>query len=168
MDISAARPGAPNPHDLLFDGCWLEGTSVTLAGEHSDTIQFLSIAGTVTFRNTYIGPAGNNASIQAGAEFQGAEPYAAFDFHTVFLGGAEELGNGNVFGTGNPTTYDDVEWDVNLRARADSLPVASMTRSRIETADPRYPDGRSIREAFPDNEYGVTVEPPSFVPPPWW
>ncbi len=167
MQITPTRPGDPPPRDLLIEGSWLEGTTVTLEGEHSDVIQTLGMTGTFTLRDTYIGPAGNNATIQAGQEFQGGVPYADYVAENVYFGGAEMLGNGNVFGLGRTTRYADCEFDVILRVRPENLPVEAMTGCRAEN-DPTYPDGTRVAVRFPDNEFGVEVVRPTFVPPPWW
>jgi hypothetical protein len=163
------QAGRHIPRNLLVERCWLEGLDVDTVGPHSDTVQWLGMTGAVTFRNTFLGAAGNNATMQCGAEFQGSTPYASFLLDTVFLGGAAVFGNGNLFGCGaTGTTYRDCEWDMNLKVTTRTGPVLEMTGCRVEPADPRFPDGRHVYDVFPENTYGVPVSPPTFVAPPWW
>ena len=125
------------------------------------------MVGEVTFRPTFRGPAGNNATMQCGAEVQGAAPHATFLLGTVFLGGAHKLGNGNTFGCGpSITPYRDCGWEMNLKVTVGL--VLAMTGSRAGQADPRYLDEPHLSNLFPDNGYGVPVTSPACVPPPWW
>ena len=179
--ISGVLQEADNPRDILWDSCWLEGNTVTKEGEHSDTIQWLCSQGTMTFRNCYIGPAGKNASFQFNLTHQpSGVNYALFDLDTVFMGGAEIYGNGNVLGSFHtPAILRRVEYYEQLtsvpdKPNGDPVPFAlpavfeynRVTPSNVTLA--ANVGGGTLSGTFPNNEYGATVVIPTFVEPSWW
>lgn len=166
--VQPGNPQNPAPRDILFDSCWFEGNDAD-PGDHADTLQWLCSTGYMKFRNTYIGPAGNNATLQCGTEWQRQdEQYAVFDMDTVFLGGAIVYGNGNVFGVPQtPAIYRRVEW-TQVKTRSEQALPDVVEDCRFAPADPKLVNGTSISSIFPNNEFGVTVTFPTFVEPSWW
>jgi len=161
------------PRDILWDSCWLEGNTVVSEGQHSDTIQWLASDGTMWFRNCYIGPAGNNATFQMNLTFQPSGlPYAVFDLDTVFMGGAEIYGNGNVFGAFHtPAILRRVEY-VQITSRGDPFVLPAIVEEcRFAASNPSINSalgGGTIMAKYPNNQFGVTVTPPTFIEPEWW
>lgn len=179
---------SPNaPQNVSFIRCWLEGITPA-AGSHSDTMQWIAGTGTMTLRNTYVGPAGNNATMQMGREQQPADmPYANFVLDTVFLGGAEVYGNGNQLyklSSATPNnSYRNVEWYGNFSTyqRNNMVLPTVMENNRIAVADPILAEctdatcstsartkTRHVKDLYPNNEYGASITKPTFVPPSWW
>jgi len=171
----------PTPRDILWESCWLEGNTVVGTGQHSDTIQFLCSDGTMWFRNTYLGPAGNNAVFQFNTDFQPEGlPCGLFDMDTVFMGSAQILGNGNVLGAyDTPAIIRRVEYYQQLKSvpnKSDGTVVpfalpAVFEFNRVAPSDVTLAanvGGGSLKATFPNNVYGATVVLPTFIAPSWW
>jgi hypothetical protein len=168
VDIYAYQ--SPNvPTDIKFIRCWFEGVD-PVPKAHSDTMQWDAGGGTMFLKDTYLGPAGNNATMQIGAEQQpNGLPYAAFVLDTVFLGGALIYGNGNQLYKLGPSKYLNVEWygNISVFKRLNTVAPTVVQGNRIP-GDPKLADGRAMSVDYPANQYRVKVTMPEFEAPPWW
>ena len=167
------------PNNISFIRCWLEGTDPASPEVHSDTMQWIAGSGTMRLVNTYVGAAGNNATLQVKDEQQPAGvPYANFELDTVYLGGAKIYGNGNLLykmASPRPHIYRNVEWaQISTYQHSGTALPAVVERNRIAGPVPFLPGNydkpnrRPMNEVFPNNEYEAKVTPPKFQPPPWW